>query len=261
MEKQRHLLSDLWESYPEAISNEFISQKKYSIMEHLTDILAIGPFYHYVINVGDYSLTQVSENAIHIHGFETRPTNLKEIIDQIHPDDLDFVLEAEEFTLRKMAEIGFEHQLNLKSSYCFRMRIADSTYRLFHHQAIHLNKDNQGRLLTALNIHTDIQHLTKVNNKIVLVSGIGTRKDYVQIDLSNKNQNVEIPSFSKREMDIITLIVKGNSSLQIAEQLFISPNTVRTHRKNLFKKTKVKSVGEFVRKCIEWGLLQLIFLC
>jgi len=47
----------------------------------------------------------------------TQPTTIREIIDQIHPDDLDFVLKAEEATLVKMKEIGFEHQLFLKTSY------------------------------------------------------------------------------------------------------------------------------------------------
>ncbi|WP_418361187.1 hypothetical protein [Sphingobacterium detergens] len=35
----------------------------------------------------------------------------------------------------------------------------------------------------------------------------------------------------------------------------MSPDTVPTHRKNLFRKKETKSVGEFVCKCIEWGLV------
>ncbi|WP_454881950.1 helix-turn-helix transcriptional regulator [Sphingobacterium detergens] len=31
----------------------------------------------------------------------------------------------------------------------------------------------------------------------------------------------------------------------------MSPNTVSTHQKNLFRKTETKSVGELVLKCIE----------
>ncbi|MFD1772104.1 LuxR C-terminal-related transcriptional regulator [Sphingobacterium suaedae] len=257
--KHRHLLADLWESYPNALSNNFQSEKSYSIVNHLSDILAIGPYYHYIINIADYSLSQVSQNTKDIHGLTSQPTTVKEIIDQIHPDDLDFVLRAEEATLVKMQEIGFEHQLLLKTSYCFRMRVSNGSYHLFHHQAIHLAKDDSGRLSTALNIHTDIHHVTQKNNKIVLVTGIGTRDDYCQIDLSSELAINNIPSFSKREMEVISLMAKGNSSPQIAEKLFISPFTVRTHRKNLFKKTETKNVGEFICKCLEWGLLQLLF--
>jgi len=253
--RHRHLLADLWESYPDAISNEFPAKKSYSIVDHLSDLLAVGPYYYYVIDVIDYSVQQVSDSTLKIHGLTSAPMTLKEIIDQIHPDDLDFVLKAEEATLVKMKEIGFQHQLYLKTSYCFRMRVANGSYHMFHHQAIHLAKDDRGCLTSALNIHTDIQHITQTNNKIVLVTGIGTRDDYCQIDLSQREPKSAIPLLSKREMEIVALVAKGNSSPQIAEKLFISPDTVRTHRKNLFRKTATKSVGEFVRKCIEWGLV------
>lgn len=123
-----------------------------------------------------------------------------------------------------------------------------------------LTKDENGRLITALNIHTDIQHITCTNNKIVLVTNIGTKENYFcQIDLSLVDPKSRIPDLSKREREVLSLIAKGNSSTQIANWLFISPDTVRTHRKNLFRKTNVNNVAEFVRKCIEWGLLQLIY--
>ncbi len=255
----RHLLSDLWESYPDALSKLALPKKSYSIVEHLTDILSVGPYYYYVVNIADYSLDQVSDNTKQVHGFLSQPKTLKTIIDQIHPDDLDFVLRAEEACINKIAEIGFQHQLYLKSSYCFRMQIANGCYHMFHHQAIHLEKDNDGRLQTALNIHTDIHHIIQTNNKIVLVSGFGPRNDFYQMDLSISPSKNCIPKLSRREMEILPLIAGGNSSPQIAEQLFISPETVRTHRKNLFRKTNTKNVGEFIRKCIEWGLLQFLY--
>jgi len=41
---------------------------------------------------------------------------------------------------------------------------------------------------------------------------------------------------SKREKQILALIAKGNKSTEIAEQLFITKNTVDTHRKNIKRK-------------------------
>lgn len=252
---QKHLLADLWESYLEPSPSVSHASGPYTIAKHLSDVLAVGAYYHYVIHIADYSLSQVSDSIKRIHGLASVPTTIKEIIDQIHQDDLDFVLQAEEATLVKMQEIGLEHQLHLKSSYCFRMRVADGSYHMFHHQAIHLAKEGPRHLAAALNIHTDIQHITKTNNKIVLVSGIGTRDDYCQIDLSLNEPTPDIPRFSKREMEIVALVSQGNTSPQIADKLFISPDTVRTHRRNLLRKTETKSVGEFVRRCIEWGLV------
>ena len=49
-------------------------------------------------------------------------------------------------------------------------------------------------------------------------------------------------TLSKREVEIVRLITQELSNNEIAERLQISKRTVETHRKNIFKKTKVKSV-------------------
>lgn len=65
-------------------------------------------------------------------------------------------------------------------------------------------------------------------------------------DVSDESMNVNVFSLSKRETEIISLIKKGMSSKEIAETLNISGYTVETHRKNIFRKLKVKSVSELV---------------
>ena len=52
----------------------------------------------------------------------------------------------------------------------------------------------------------------------------------------NKPLYVENPILSAREIEIITLISLEYSGKEISEQLFISMNTVETHRKNIMKK-------------------------
>lgn len=254
MEKQKHLLSDLWESHPTLITDDMV-QNDLSFVHHLSDIMVMGPYYYYVIALADYSLHHVCENIRLIHDLQQIPYTLKEIIDLIHPEDLDFVLEAEETTILKMKEIGFEHSLNLKTSYCFRMKTTNNNYQLFHHQAIHIVKDREGRLAEALNIHTNINHITQINSKIVLVNGIGERNEYIQIDLSEKKPKIDIPLLSKREMEILPLLANGLSSVQIAEKLFISIQTVQVHRKNILHKTKSPNTSALIKKSIENGLI------
>lgn len=47
---------------------------------------------------------------------------------------------------------------------------------------------------------------------------------------------------SARELEIIRLITQEYSNQDIATHLNISKRTVETHRKNIFKKAKVKSI-------------------
>ena len=61
-------------------------------------------------------------------------------------------------------------------------------------------------------------------------------------------------ALSKRETEILKLIVKGLTSNQIGEKLFISRFTVQKHRKNIIKKTKVHSTAELVKYAIDRGI-------
>ena len=76
-------------------------------------------------------------------------------------------------------------------------------------------------------------------------------------DLNHKNngsENEEIKDvfekydFSTREKEIATLIIEGKSDKEIASQLNISPQTVATHNKKIFKKADVHSRVELINK-------------
>lgn len=255
MRKHRHLLSNVWEEFSMELADEGSVLKPISVGKYIADILTIGPYYYFVLNVIDNTVHLISEEILKIHGLKDYPVYLNEIIELIHPDDVDFVFRAEKASLEKVSEIGFQHKSNLKSSYCFRMKVADGSYRLFHHQVIYVSVDDRGRFWGVLNIHTDIQHVTSENNHIVLISGTGSRKDYHQIDLSVKQVENIVINLTKREMDVLLLIAKGLSSERIAGELFISMHTVRIHRKNLLKKTGSGNSSELIKKCIEVGLL------
>lgn len=54
--------------------------------------------------------------------------------------------------------------------------------------------------------------------------------------------------FSTREKEIATLIIEGKSDKEIAFELNISPQTVATHNKKIFKKTGVHSRVELINK-------------
>ena len=54
-----------------------------------------------------------------------------------------------------------------------------------------------------------------------------------------------LDQLSSREKDILKLILQCKTSQDIAEELFISKHTVDTHRRNILKKTSIKSFAEF----------------
>jgi LuxR family maltose regulon positive regulatory protein len=60
---------------------------------------------------------------------------------------------------------------------------------------------------------------------------------------------------SERELEVLHLIAAGLSNREIADKLFISINTVKTHTKNINSKLDVNSRIKAVAKAKELGLL------
>ena len=88
------------------------------------------------------------------------------------------------------------------------------------------------------------------------VSDNGNQNNSNRIDLEfDLNSILEEYSISKREHEVLTLIAKGLSNKEIADSLFLSTNTVKTHSSNLFAKLDVKRRTQAVQKAMEIGLL------
>jgi DNA-binding NarL/FixJ family response regulator len=61
---------------------------------------------------------------------------------------------------------------------------------------------------------------------------------------------------TERELEIIILIALEHSGKEISEKLFISTNTVETHRKNIMKKLKAKNTISLVKFALKNKLIK-----
>lgn len=62
------------------------------------------------------------------------------------------------------------------------------------------------------------------------------------------NLQVETLGLSKRELEVLQLMSQGLSNQEIADRLFVSLNTVKTHSSNLFIKLDVRRRTQAVQK-------------
>jgi DNA-binding CsgD family transcriptional regulator len=60
-------------------------------------------------------------------------------------------------------------------------------------------------------------------------------------DLTIKNHKLTL-----REIEILGLIMLGNTNLQIAEKLFVSYETVKSHRKHILEKTGARNTAALI---------------
>ncbi|MGM1429329.1 response regulator [Sphingobacterium lactis] len=56
-----------------------------------------------------------------------------------------------------------------------------------------------------------------------------------------------LPKLTKRETEILKLIASGKTSVQIGEELFLSPLTIETHRKRMMSKFKTKNMMSLIK--------------
>ena len=76
-------------------------------------------------------------------------------------------------------------------------------------------------------------------------------KQMKQLDKSTNNQNL-----TDRETEVLRLILQEMTSKEIAEQLFISKQTVDTHRINIMRKTHSKSIVGLLKYAIRNHLIK-----
>ncbi len=70
----------------------------------------------------------------------------------------------------------------------------------------------------------------------------------------NEKELIKV-GISKRELDVLQLMAQGLSNGEIAAQLFVSLNTVKTHSSNLFLKLDVKRRTQAIEKAKKLGIL------
>jgi DNA-binding NarL/FixJ family response regulator len=69
------------------------------------------------------------------------------------------------------------------------------------------------------------------------------------------NELKTIPPLTKREKEILRMIADGKTSIEIADELFVSPLTIETHRRNLMQKFEVKNVATLIKIATQQQLI------
>lgn len=88
----------------------------------------------------------------------------------------------------------------------------------------------------------------------VVQGGAPMSSEVAKMVISSFQKNVENP-LTQREQEILKLMSEGSDYKTIAASIFISPETVKSHIKNIYSKLHVNSRGEAITKAFRKGLL------
>lgn len=101
-----------------------------------------------------------------------------------------------------------------------------------------------------------IQEITSLGGYGFLPKSMDGEKMLEELDRINAGQKVfprrakktsQSEHFSDRELEVLRLLAKGKNSYEIAEQLFITLNTVKTHRRNMLRKLKATNTSQLLK--------------
>lgn len=109
-----------------------------------------------------------------------------------------------------------------------------------------------------------IDFLTKPINSHILLEAINhaIKQDFNHREKEKKRNQIlkSMKQLTLREIEIMKLIVRGESTKEIAKKLSISTNTVELHRSKIMKKMQVKTINKLVVLILANDMFQPNFL-
>jgi DNA-binding CsgD family transcriptional regulator len=100
--------------------------------------------------------------------------------------------------------------------------------------------------------------LKLVKPKVKVETQIIEKEIYIEkpVETEINQKEIEKLGLSKRELEVLNLMASGLSNEEIAEKLFVSLNTVKTHSSNIFLKLDVKRRTQAVEKAKRLNIIQ-----
>ena len=99
-------------------------------------------------------------------------------------------------------------------------------------------------IFTLLGIWLAVKLTRPKTNTIIVEKEVFVKSDVFVLD----DRELTRIGLSKRELEVLQLMAQGLSNHQIAEQLFVSLNTIKTHSSKVFEKLEVQRCTQAVDK-------------
>ena len=183
-------------------------------------------------------------------GYSEDEFTFRLIAGYVHPDDAERYVHLTKLTNEWARDINPE-PFSIEVQIDYRVRKKDGSYMKVIRQSTIFENCNDKSIKSAINILTDITRIKTDNSINLSVFNLKTGK----VLLEEKDSIPDSYKFSKREIEILSLLKKGKKSSEIAGELFISRHTVDTHRRKMLLKTGCKNMMELVHNASRLGIV------
>ncbi len=81
-------------------------------------------------------------------------------------------------------------------------------------------------------------------------------EDYVCMNRKTSQEEL-YDTLTNREREVFQMVVEGYSTKKIAELLYLSPSTIKTHRSNIMEKLKMDNISKLIQYAIRLGIIDI----
>ena len=222
------------------------------VFNDLVQLLQPGKHFIFVLNEIQSKFEWISPSFSNI--IDYNESELHNLFDKhyIHPDDLESVMDIERNIQRFVSKTSPDELHNFKIIYDYRFRKKDGSYIRLLLQQIHISEKKSSLSHKIIGIVCDISYLKSNGTPGFCILNV-KETTTLQPNIQDEEDEFSLDSFSKREREIISLIITGLSSREIATKLFISIETVKNHRKNILTKSNCSNSIQLFNKCVHSG--------
>lgn len=227
-----------------------------SEIRSLTDLLSRSNAFAYSLDYAReefHLLTRGMERLLGYNHLAWRELGLDALRAALHPDDRPCFREIHKKILSLTLELPAPQRPKISFAYCLRLQAAGGRTLMLSFHQVFTEFTADGSPRRDFVVVTDVSYLKRQPICILQARLHDDAGDRIYRSVTFHTQPKV--KFSPRETDVLRLVARGLSSKEIADQLYISYNTVSTHRKKLMKKAGVKKALDLVRYAREQGLL------
>jgi DNA-binding CsgD family transcriptional regulator len=229
-------------------------QLELDIYKKLLSFFQVGDYYYIIFDINALEFDFVSPHIETILGYDPTSFNMAFFMEIIHPDDRQHFLTFEAHAVDFYSTLPVEKLMKYKVRYDYRLKTKNGNYVHILHQSAVIEHDDHGLVTRILSVETDISYLKKGSKPVLSIIGMDGEPSY--IDIAAKNFVMESDEvLTRREKQVLLLLIEGKLSKEIASSLNISKQTVDNHRKNMLRKTGVINTTELVGKAIRDGFI------
>ena len=233
--------------------------KKYiAKLTELNDYLPPLESFILITNTSTQSYEFISDNFERTLGLDRQrmlDEGLKYYLAHYHPDELPILLKIfEELMVFTVSKVSVEDRKNVVYSWNYRIKDSKGAFKNMHVQQTPIFFDEANKPIIGYSYNTVVGE-DEERPLIGSCKLLTKDDDFKLLFLKNYSKDAFENLLSNREIEIVSLLAKSQTTKQIAKNLSISEHTVGVHRKNILKKLNFNSTNEIIEYCNKYQII------